>query len=466
MDLKDKAMASVVNMLIKYVRKDFDKNAMNLLNLVEKLDVKKVNQTTYDGLHKALGDKNNNWYRFVKSLALETDEGVLKKLVPAALNVAMYSYSKRMESIEKYNCNVPWAILMDPTAACNLKCKGCWAAEYGHQSSLSYETLARIIKEGKELGTYMYLFTGGEPLVRKADLIRLCEENPDCAFMSFTNGTLCDDAFADELKRVGNLYLAFSIEGYEDTNDFRRGEGVYKQVVEAMARLKKRGVPFGASLCYTSKNTEVLGSDEYMDWLIEQGTRFAWFFTYIPCGNGAVTDLMVSPEQRKHMYKKIREWRQTKPIFALDFWNDGEYVQGCIAGGRHYFHINSNGDCEPCAFIHYSNVNINECSVIEALQSPLFKAYYKRQPFNNNMLRPCPMLDNPEKLVEMVKESGAHSTEMLHPESAEELAAKTRPAAEKWAPVADDLFDFDEYVKKHVKDVNMYNYMKEENEQP
>ena len=129
MDLKDKAMASVVNMLIKYVRKDFDKNAMNLLNLVEKLDVKKVNQTTYDGLHKALGDKNNNWYRFVKSLALETDEGVLKKLVPAALNVAMYSYSKRMESIEKYNCNVPWAILMDPTAACNLKCKGCWAAE-------------------------------------------------------------------------------------------------------------------------------------------------------------------------------------------------------------------------------------------------------------------------------------------------------------------------------------------------
>ena len=100
---------------------------------------------------------------------------------------------------------------------------------------------ARIIKEGKELGTYMYLFTGGEPLVRKADLIRLCEENPDCAFMSFTNGTLCDDAFADELKRVGNLYLAFSIEGYEDTNDFRRGEGVYKQVVEAMARLKKRG---------------------------------------------------------------------------------------------------------------------------------------------------------------------------------------------------------------------------------
>ena len=76
---------------------------------------------------------------------------------------------------------------------------------------------------------------------------------------------------------------------------------------------------------------------------------------------------MVSPEQRALMYKKMHEWRHTKSIFALDFWNDGEYVQGCIAGGRHYFHINSNGDCEPCAFVHYSNVNIKEHSVLEAL---------------------------------------------------------------------------------------------------
>ena len=79
-----------------------------------------------------------------------------------------------------------------------------------------------------------------------------------------------------------------------------------------MQRLKDRGVPFGASLCYTSKNTDVLASDEYMDWLIERGVKFAWFFTYMPTGNGAVTDLMVSPEQRALMYKKMHEWRHTK----------------------------------------------------------------------------------------------------------------------------------------------------------
>ncbi len=98
-------------------------------------------------------------------------------------------------------------------------------------------------------------------------------------------------------------------------------------------------------------------------------------------GNGAVTDLMVSPEQRALMYKKCMNGGIQSLFFVLDFWNDGEYVQGCIAGGRHYFHINSNGDCEPCAFVHYSNVNIKECSVLDALQSPIFMAYKRNQPF-------------------------------------------------------------------------------------
>ena len=122
-------------------------------------DVKKVNRSTYAGLHKVLDDPDNNWMQFARSLACDTDEGFLMKLIPPMMNVAINSYSIRMESIAKHGCNVPWAILMDPTAACNLKCKGCWAAEYGHSSQLTYDDLARIIAQGKELGTVMYLFT-------------------------------------------------------------------------------------------------------------------------------------------------------------------------------------------------------------------------------------------------------------------------------------------------------------------
>lgn len=453
--LKETAASVAVKQAVRYVRKDPSTRMLKLLNLIEKTDVRKVNQTTYDSLHKVLDDPNNNWTVFINKLICGTSQDVLEKLIPPALNIAINSYDLRNAAIEKYQCNVPWAILLDPTAACNLKCTGCWAAEYGKNSSLSYETMARIVKEGKAIGTFMYIYTGGEPLVRKEDLIRLCEENTDCMFMSFTNGTLCDQAFAKELRRVGNLYLAFSIEGDEEATDMRRGKGTYQKVVQAMDLLRKEGVPFGASLCYHKYNTELVGSDAYIDWLIEKGVMFAWYFTYMPVGNDAVPDLLATAEQRKYMYKQIRKARDEKPIFTMDFWNDGEYVQGCIAGGRHYFHINSAGDCEPCAFVHYSSVNINDHSIVEALQSPLFKAYYTRQPFNNNMLRPCPVLDNPEKIKEMVEESGAYSTEMMHPEDVNDLIAKTKPAAEAWSKVADEMWD-DSMYEKHNNPSVMY----------
>lgn len=78
-------------------------------------------------------------------------------------------------------------------------------------------------------------------------------------------------------------------------------------------------------------------------------------------------------------------------LFTMDFQNDGEFVGGCIAGGRNYFHINANGDAEPCVFIHYSNGNIRENTILEILKQPLFMAYHNNQPFNDNMLRPCPI---------------------------------------------------------------------------
>ena len=128
----------------------------------------------------------------------------------------------------------------------------------------------------------------------------------------------------------------------------------------------------------------------------------------------------------------------------MDFWNDGEYVGGCIAGGRRYLHINANGDIEPCAFIHYSDSNIYEKTLLEALQSPLFMQYYRNQPFNENPLRPCPLLDNPGKLTEMVQLSGAASTDLINPEDVHSLSAKCLNAADKWAQAADRIWG-----KKH-----------------
>ena len=149
---------------------------------------------------------------------------------------------------------------------------------------------------------------------------------------------------------------------------------------------------------------------------------------------------MATAEQREFMYHQVRSFRNTKPLFTMDFWNDGEFVRGCIAGGRCYLHINANGDIEPCAFIHYSDSNIHDTTLLEAYQRPLFQAYRQHQPFNENHLRPCPLLDNPEALRRMVRESNAYSTDMVCPEDVDMLAKKCEPAAIKWAQKADALW--------------------------
>ena len=277
--------------------------------------------------------------------------------------------------------------------------------------------------------------------MRKDDIIRLCEAHPDCEFLAFTNGTLIDEAFADEMLRVKNFVPAISIEGFEEATDDRRGKGTYQRVRNAMCILKEKKLPFGASCCYTSKNVESLSSEEYMDMLIEAGAKFAWFFHYMPIGNEAVPELLPTPEQREIMYNRIRAYRETKPLFTIDFQHDGEFVGGCIAGGRSYLHINANGDIEPCAFIHYADSNIREHTLLEAYKRPLFMAYKEGQPFNENMLRPCPMLENPEALRDMVKRSGAHSTDMQSPENIDDLYNKCKPYADRWVPKANELWE-------------------------
>ena len=443
MTIKDNAVSrAVVRRAVRATINDPDKNIPRILGMVEKADKSGTNASAYASIREALDDPENNWNIMIHNLIKNLDPDVLEHLIMSlGFNAAVASADERNVNIERYGCNIPWAVLMDPTAACNLKCIGCWAAEYGKNTSMSYALLDRIITEGMALGTYVYIFSGGEPTVRKKDLIKLAESHPECVFLAFTNGTLVDEEFADELKRVGNFALAFSIEGSEEDTDYRRGEGTYKKVLHAMDLLRERGVVFGFSACYTAKNMDTISSDEFVDMLIDKGCLFGWYFTYIPVGKDAAMDLMVSADQRAHMYDVMRRWRSTKPCFLLDFWNDGEYVHGCIAGGRHYLHINANGDVEPCAFVHYSNVNIRDCSLLEALQSPLFMQYHDNQPFNKNMLRPCPMLDNPEKIREMVALSGAHSTDLMAPESAEELTAKTEAAAAAWAVKSQEIWD-------------------------
>lgn len=137
---------------------------------------------------------------------------------------------------------MPWILLFDPTSACNKHCVGCWAAEYGHQFNLSYDEMDSLVTQAEALGTRLFMMTGGEPLVRKKDVLRLAKEHSESLFNIFTNASLIDDAFCEDVADAANIVFSISLEGTEDTNDARRGDGSYDEALAAMRRLRERYV--------------------------------------------------------------------------------------------------------------------------------------------------------------------------------------------------------------------------------
>ena len=142
------------------------------------------------------------------------------------------------------------------------------------------------------------------------------------------------------------------------------------------------------------------------------------------------------------MFRRVHiEIRAEKPIFALDFWNDGPYVQGCIAGARRYFHVNAKGDVEPCVYTHIATDNIMEKPLSQALNSRLFREIRSCQPHNDNHLRPCMIIDNPEVMRSLIAKTGARYT---HP-GAEEIYTTYRQQldlyARNWGILADRIWE-------------------------
>ena len=265
------------------------------------------------------------------------------------------------------------------------------------------------MEQTKDLGIFFVTISGGEPFVRK-DLLDLFEKHRDIYFQIYTNGTLIDKRMAENLADLGNAAPVISVEGFEEETDKRRGKGTFKRVMAAMDHLRENGVVFGGSLTETRHNIDLISNERFVDMLVEKGAMILWYFQYIPIGREPRVDLMPTPEQRDMLRRRIEHLRTKKPIFIGDFWNDGPHVDGCIAGGRKYLHINAKGDIEPCVFTHFAVDNIRKTTLKQSLSSNFFKAIRARQPYRQNLLTPCMIIDAPEVLREVVKKCKAHPT--------------------------------------------------------
>lgn len=289
----------------------------------------------------------------------------------------------------------PSIMAISPTMRCTLACDGCYSANYARQDAISTARFDRLLTECEALGIYFVVVTGGEPFLR-ADLLEMFARHSDIEFLVFTNGTLIAQwDLAPALARLGNVIPCLSVEGYEAETDSRRGRGAYAQVLTAMDALEQEGVPFGFSATPMRHNNEMLVSDEFVDGCIARGAFLGFYFNYMPIGAAPDPSLMPTPDQRLHRLRRVREIRRTKPVFAVDFWCDGELAGGCLSAARVYFHVNAAGGVEPCVFHQFSVDSILDTPLVDALDSPYFRHIRAKLAAFDNPLRPCPIIDRP-----------------------------------------------------------------------
>ena len=327
-------------------------------------------------LQAYLSDGIENFMRDVlKATVKNPKESAFMLKFALATSVA----SQKRKAAEEAGEHVPSFLIASIPSSCNLHCAGCYSrsnhatTDSAPVKQLTSEEWLRIFSEADDLGISFILLAGGEPMLRR-DIIEAAGKRQNILFPIFTNGVFMDERYFDLFDRCRNLIPIMSIEGERETTDQRRGKGIYDRLIRNMETLKARGLIFGASVTVTTQNIREVTSDAFLGSLSERGCKAVIFVEYVPVTDES-QELAPGDEEREYLASELKRLREEHPeMVYVSFPGDEKSSGGCVAAGRGFFHINSHGGAEPCPFSPYSDINVRDSSLREALHSPLFTA--------------------------------------------------------------------------------------------
>ena len=347
---------------------------------------------------------------------------VVKSIVKASLfdikqNMFMIGFAENAKNAyeirkkyEEEGKHIPPILISSITSKCNLHCAGCYARAIDScnddtpVSQLTAEEWKKIFLEAKDLGISFIILIGGEPMMRR-DVLEVAGSIPEILFPVFTNGTMFDEEYIDLFAEHKNLLPVFSIEGNIENTDFRRGKGTYQKVLGLMDKLNKRKIIFGTSITVTSTNLEEVTSSEFVQSLYNEGSKLGFYVEFVPTSE-ASKKLVINDEQREYLMQRVNDFREEfENMVIVAFPGDEKNSGGCLAAGRGFFHVNSHGGAEPCPFSPYSDINIKNTSLLEAIDSKLFKELQLQDVLNESHIGGCVLYEKREQVEKIVNES-------------------------------------------------------------
>ncbi|MBO7402234.1 MAG: radical SAM protein [Lachnospiraceae bacterium] len=287
--------------------------------------------------------------------------------------------SQKRAKSEAEGTHIPPFLITSITSKCNLHCAGCYSRQ-NHATEdceahdqLTGEDWGRIFKEADELGISFILLAGGEPLIRR-DVVEAAGRMENILFPIFTNGVYINDTYFNLFDKHRNLVPIMSIEGGRESTDARRGEGIYDKLIANMDRFKEKNLIYGCSVTVTTENLKDVVSNGFISSLKDRGCKAVIFVEYVPVTDES-EELAIGDEEREFFAGELKRLREEyDDMVFISFPGDEKSSGGCVAAGRGFFHINSHGGAEPCPFSPYSDINVKDTSLREAIESKLFKA--------------------------------------------------------------------------------------------
>lgn len=324
----------------------------------------------------------NNFYLNLFNRAIkDLFKNAVKISLKSPLQAAFFLQTSMQQSkairirkkLEKQNIHIPPFMIISVTDECNLACKGCYSKAQHKRTNakLDEEKFKSVLKEARELGIFIIIIAGGEPLIHKG-IINIMGEFPEIVFPVFTNGVLIDDDLVRKFKKYKNIIPVISIEGYEVDTDYFRGKGVYQGIQKAIKKLRDKNVFWGSSITALKTNFLTITDRRFVQELVDSGCKLFFFLEYVPVAPGTES-LVLTVEQRKDIKNLMNIFRSLFPALFVAFPGEEEDFGGCLAAGRGFVHINSEGNLEPCPFAPFSDTNLRNISLKEGIQSKLFK---------------------------------------------------------------------------------------------
>ena len=356
----------------------------------------------------------NGVEKIVKNILRTTLKDPRESAFMLKYSAASREASKRRVDYEASGEHIPPFLIASITSSCNLHCAGCYA-RHNHAccdeapvKQLSGEDWLKIFREARDLGISFILLADGEPMIRM-DVIRGAGEVPEILFPIFTNGTMIDDTCIDLFNEHRNLIPIFSIEGHQEKTDDRRGAGVYQRLISAMDRMQKNHLLFGASVTVTKENLREGTSQSFISDLRHRGCKAVIYVEYVPVSKDS-QELAPQDAERSFLDGQLQSLRaEYEDMLFVSFPGDEKSSGGCLAAGRGFFHINSHGGAEPCPFSPYSDINVKDTSLQEALKSRLFTTLRSGEMLTGEHSGGCVLFEQRASVEAILKEETANA---------------------------------------------------------